>query len=78
MKLIDVGNDLLDAPKDPPQLIGLLRVGYLVSGECSLCSDIILSRISPGNEPVGQVIEVFEKHVREKHAAECQDSVYND
>jgi hypothetical protein len=70
VKLIEISNDLAHAPKVVPQLIGLLQVGYLVSGECSICSDIILSRVSTGIEPVGQLIkEVFVKHVREKHAA---------
>jgi hypothetical protein len=61
---------LPDSPETLPQLIGLLRVGVLVSGECSLCHDIMLGRISPEIEPALQLIkEVFAKHIRAEHSA---------
>jgi hypothetical protein len=70
MKPTDVSIALPDAPKTAPQLIGLLRVGAVISGECSLCHDIMLSRISPEIEPALELIkEVFAKHIRAEHSA---------
>jgi hypothetical protein len=50
------------------QLINLLRVGGLISGECSLCNEVILSKVSAEEGSASRLIkEVFAKHVLVEH-----------
>lgn len=75
MKPTEASIALPDPPKTAPQLIGLLRVGSLISGECLVCREVILSRVSPEAEPVWRLIkEVFAKHIRTEHFALALDS----
>jgi hypothetical protein len=50
------------------QLIGVLQIGSLVSGECSLCNEVILSKVSAKEASASRIIkEAFAKHVRKEH-----------
>ena len=68
MKRTEGSTVLDDTVKTPAQLIGLLRVGSLISGECSLCHEVILSKVSQESVPASRPIkDAFAKHVGTKH-----------
>jgi hypothetical protein len=50
------------------QLIGVLQIGSLVSGECSLCNEVILSKVSAEEASASRIIkDAFTKHVLTEH-----------
>jgi hypothetical protein len=58
------------APQDEPELIATLRVGSVISGECSVCHRVVVVKgkgiEAPGE--LGSVIKLaFLEHIRVEH-----------
>lgn len=70
-----VGHIVTDPPEEQPELIATLRVGSVVSGECSAChKTIILKGIHLGTQAELQHIlkEAFAEHLGEEHRPDSQ------
>jgi hypothetical protein len=60
-------------PSEQPELIGTLRVGSVVSGECSACHKIIiLIHIETQAELKHVLKEAFAEHLGEEHRPDSQ------
>jgi hypothetical protein len=62
-------------PTGEPELIVTLRVGSVISGECSACHEVIVVKGIGAETPVEWVYTIeqgFLEHIRREHSADPQ------
>jgi hypothetical protein len=68
---------MTDPPEQPPELIAILRVGSVVSGECSACHKTITVtgiRVETRTELQQILKEAFAEHLGEEHRPDSQSN----
>lgn len=62
-------------PSVEPELIATLRVGSVISGECSACHEVLLVKgigAETSIEWVCAIEQAFLEHIRREHSADLQ------
>lgn len=60
-------------PTGEPELIATLRVGFVISGECSACHEVLVVKgigAETPEESVYTIEQAFLEHIRREHSAD--------